>query len=193
MAEKKNITISDDLRHIFPEYLLQDKNYMGFIHMLQENMNIIVEAIEFLKLYSNINGLPEYLLDELARQFNIIEYQFDDDISVKRELINGCMALHHKRGTVAAVEEVVTKVFGNAEVEEWFDYGGQPYHFRIRTSNINSTDEMIARVTDLVSKTQNVRSHLEEVIVEIMQQVNLYHACTVTLITDSTVINVENV
>ena len=94
-------------------------------------------------------------------------------------------------GTAAAVAELVESVFGNGEVEEWFDYDGEPYHFRIRTANINSTDEMVQQITALVGTMKNVRSHLDEVLVEVMQQLHLYNGCVVESVADSTTIGID--
>lgn len=184
--EKKLITLGQEevLKHFVPEFMLHDKNFQGFIYALEHELQLISSYFELILLYVNLGKASEEILDELAWQFNIIEYDKAYPIETKRELVKGCLSIHHKRGTVAAVEDVATKVFGNAEIEEWFDYGGEPYHFRILTENLSSNDEMIEKVEEIVKKTQNVRSHLEEVVVEVMKQTNLYFGCAVEIISD---------
>lgn len=166
-----------DLMRLLPQFMRNDKNTKAFVYAVQSKLIEVASKIEHAQLYSRIAVLAEEVLDELAWQFNVVEYSTDYDISIKRDLIRGCMELHFKRGTVEAVEEVVKKIFDDATIEEWFDYGGSPYYFKIHTSNTSATDEMIQEVTRIVKETQNVRSYLEAVIIEIIQSMNLYVGC----------------
>lgn len=175
-----------DFIRLLPQFMRDDRNAQAFAYAVQSQIISVSLAIEHARIYSRIDSLSEAILDELAWQFNVVEYRNEYDISIKRELIKGCMEAHYKRGTVVAVEEVVRKIFGDAEVEEWFDYGGLPYRFKIRTSNTGATDEMIQEVTRIVKETQNVRSYLEEVIVEIIQNMSLYIGCKVIIMDDVT-------
>ncbi len=45
------------------------------------------------------------------------------------------MAVHTFRGTPYAVEQVIQTYFGDGEVSEWFEYGGQPGMFKVVTTN----------------------------------------------------------
>lgn len=168
-----------ELAKLLPLFMRDDKNAQAFAYAVESQIKSVTAKIAEAKLYSRIDSLSEEVLDELAWQFNIVEYKKDFDISIKRSLVKGCMEMHHKRGTVEAVEDIVKKLYGdNAEIEEWFNYGGEPYHFKIRTVNTSATDEMIAEITALIRDTQSVRSHLEAVIIDIMQNMSIYVGCT---------------
>ena len=65
-------------------------------------------------------------------------------------------------GTPAAVEELVTAVFGDGKVEEWFEYGDEPFYFRI-TVNAAPTPDMISYLDSMIGKVKNTRSHLRAV------------------------------
>lgn len=177
-----------DLLRLIPQFMRDDRNAQAFAYAVNSKIAEVTYAIMHAKIYTRIDSLSEEILDELAWQFNVVEYRSEYDISIKRELIKGCMQLHYKRGTVAAVEEAVRKIFGDATVEEWFDYGGQPYHFKVRTSNIGATDEMIQEVTKIVKEAQNVRSFLEEVVIEIIQSMQMYIGCKVIIMDDVTLL-----
>lgn len=163
-----------DLERVIPAFMREDENFQGFMYALENEMKRIFTSIDLIKLYTNLDGIAEDILDEIAWQFNIPEYEKTFDIETKRALINGCMSIHHKRGTVSAVQEVAAKLFGNAEIEEWFEYGGEPYHFKVTTTNISSSDEMLDLLTRIIKSTQNVRSHLEQVIIEVMNMMEMY-------------------
>ena len=183
------MTLNDvNLFRLLPQFMQDDRNSQAFVYALQKQLNKVSASIVHAKIYSRIDSLSEELLDELAWQFNVVEYKSEYDISIKRSLIKDAMIIHHRRGTVAAVEEVVTNIYGNATVEEWFDYGGEPYHFRVKTENPSSTDEMIRDLERIIKETQNVRSHLEAVIVELMQSMNLYVGCRVIIMDEVSLI-----
>lgn len=173
-----------DFMRLLPQFMRDDRNTKAFVYAVQSKIVEVSLAIENARFYSRIDSLTDEVLDELAWQFNVAEYRNDYDISIKRDLIRRCMELHYKRGTVEAVEEAVKKIFGEAEVDEWFNYGGSPYHFKIRTSNTNVTDAMIQEITRIVKETQSVRSYLEEVVVEIMQSMSMYVGCRVIIMDD---------
>ena len=175
-----------DLLRLLPQFMRDDKNAKAFAYAVGSQIKSVTAAIVHTKIYSRIDSLSDEVLDELAWQFNVVEYRKEYDISIKRELIKGCMELHYKRGTVASVIDVVEKIYGSARIEEWFEYGGQPYHYKIYTSNIQSNDEMIQELMKIVKEAQNVRSWLEEVIIEIMESMQLYVGCKVIIMDDVT-------
>lgn len=176
---------------ILPTALADDPRTKALSYALNREMQKLIEYCQNISVYATIDTLPEQILDLLAVELNTQYYDDSLSIRIKRNLIKNSLKWYMNTGTLAAVEEAVSAVFGNGEVKEWFDYGGKPYHFKIHTSNINTTDEMIRQVTDIVSSIQNVRSQLEEVIVEVMQQVQLYHGCVVEVIVDSITIGIE--
>lgn len=163
-----------DLERFLPAFMREDKNFQGMIYALEKELKRINECNNLIKLYINIDNIDEHILDELAWQFNVPEYDVQYSVDIKRSIIKDCLSIHHRRGTVSAVKEVAEKIFGNAEIQEWFDYGGQPFHFKVSTTNISSDDEMIARFIKTVQETQNVRSHLDEVTIEVINSLDLF-------------------
>ena len=164
-----------DLLEFLPKYMQQDKTAQGIAYALTIELKKIINQIEKVSIYSRIDELDETMLDELAWQFNIPEYISTLDIFQKRALVKGCMKTHRERGTVAAVEKVIEDVFGNGYVEEWFDYDlDKPYHFRVRTGNVSVNDSMVAEFEKIIKSTQNLRSVLDEVIIETSHEMNTY-------------------
>lgn len=176
---------------ILPEALASDPKTKALSYALNRAMQRLLGYCQNIGVYNTIDTLTEQILDLLAVELNTQYYDDSLDIKVKRSLIKNTLNWYMNTGTPAAVTELVKAVFGSGNIEEWFEYGGQPYCFKIYTSNINTTDEMIQQVTDLVGKIQNVRSHLEEVVVEVMQKLNLFHGCVVEVVADSTTIGID--
>lgn len=175
-----------ELDKMLPLFMREDKNFKAICRALEGEFKLLYEQTNLIKLYANIDNLPEEILDELAWQFNAIEYNKSYSIDVKRELIKTCLSTHHRRGTVAAVEEIAAKIFGNATVSEWFEYGGEPFHFKVYTANVSTSDEMITEFNRVIKQTQNIRSHLEEVIAETIDEMDLFFGCAVCVDDDIT-------
>lgn len=182
---------NSDITKILPDALASDAKTVALGYALNKAMQRLMDYCKNIGVYNTIDTLPKEMLDLLAVELNTQYYDASRGINLKRSLIKNTLVWYMNTGTPAAVTELVEAVFGNGEIKEWFEYGGTPYCFKIYTSNINTTDDMIQQVTELVGRIQNVRSHLEEVVVEVMKQLHLYHGCVVEVIADSTTIGID--
>lgn len=166
-----------DVLEFLPQYMRHDKTAQGIAYATTKIFNeYVINNIEKCGIYYRIDKLDEKMLDKLAWQFNVPEYIPTLSLSTKRNIIKNCIETHRQRGTVAAVEKVVESVFGNGYVEEWFDYNGEPYHFKVHTSNVSANDSMIEEFENIVASTQNVRSVLEAIVVETVLEMNTYQS-----------------
>lgn len=95
--------------------------------------------------------------DTLQENFKAIE--------VKRRTIRDSIQVHRRLGTKYAVEKALGAVYPGTKVEEWFEYGGDPYKFRvvIGATEAGITADRQAAVLDRVRFYKNLRSHLEAI------------------------------
>lgn len=68
-------------------------------------------------------------------------------------------------GTKAAVERAISAIYPNTQVLEWFEYGGEPYHFKLHIdiSKESGDKDKPLRVLERVNFYKNLRSHLDVV------------------------------
>ncbi len=118
-----------------------------------------------LSIYPRIGRLDEALLDILAHDFKVDWWDSDYTLEEKRRTLEGSWQVHKTLGTKAAVEKAITAIFPNTTIEEWFEYGGEPYHFRlsIELGGEHLDREKQARVLERVGFYKNLRSHLDSV------------------------------
>ena len=117
---------------------------------------------DLLLIYPAIDDLPEALIDHLAEQMHVEEYDDNSDLSVKRQQVKESFLLHKFKGTKYAVQRAVATVYQSAKVEEWPTYSGEPYHFRI--SGITAPIEdgaVVNKLVRLVNAYKNTRSWLD--------------------------------
>ena len=112
-----------------------------------------------------LDELDEQMVELLSNQFHVDFYDPKLSLEDKRDLVRDAISWHKRKGTASAVEEVAKKVYRDAHVVEWFEYGGEPYYFRI-LQDISLDDEdtgkdMLDRLRSAVAESKNARSWLE--------------------------------
>jgi phage tail P2-like protein len=164
-----------NITDILPEALASDPNVIAVGYAIQQGVRRLVEYCQNISVYATISSAPDDVLDMLAVELNTQYYDDTLDIETKRKLVANTLIWYSKSGTPAAVEELVSTVFGEGEVEEWFHYGGNPYYFKINT-NALLTEDMITQFSDMIQYVKNARSRIDaiEVCRDLHQDV---HAC----------------
>lgn len=161
------------LMEFLPAWMRTDENAKALAYAVEKQLERLVSQFSALVIYAAIDTQSDAILDELGWQFNVPEYSSDLPIATKRALIKSAILTHKQRGTVAAVERIVSDIFGDGWVEEWFEYDGDAYHFRVHTSNVSAGDQEAAYFESVVASSQNVRSYLEAVIIESVMEMDL--------------------
>lgn len=83
------------------------------------------------RLFCDIDEASEEALDALAVELQTPLYKNDYPLTVKRQIVKNSMLYYIRSGTCCAVEELLADIYQGAEVEEWFEYGGEPNYFRV--------------------------------------------------------------
>lgn len=135
--------------------------------ILQEKRRIMVQA-EQTRTMAMIDMAPEIILDVLAVELRTPAYSEDFPIETKRTLIRGTLTFYKRLGTPEAVNWVIQAIFGNGSIEEWFDYDGDPHHFRVSVNNDGTFTSMdsLGDFLRLVSSVKRLSSWLDTITVE---------------------------
>lgn len=164
-----------ELLDILPAGIKKDVNVRCLSYALKQAMARLLKYETQTYTFNFIDQLPERILDVLAVEFCVPYYLQDMEIDLKRELIKSAMMWHSRAGTVGAVLDLAKLIFGESVVEEWYDYGGEPYHFQIATDALLN-ELLLGRFTEVLKNIKNVRSWMDSVKVHREADVG-YHAC----------------
>ena len=146
------------LKEILPQSL-EDEKVNGIIAAVDELFGETERDTHLLALYERLDELPTAVLNLLAWQYHVDFFKYDMTDEVKRNLIRQSIAWHRIKGTPTAVEEMVTAIYATAEVEEWYTYDGEPFHFRVNIFGEAVTDaEILKDLQTAVYAVKNVRS-----------------------------------
>ena len=179
--------MSKELRHtslldILPQNLLRDEQIKAAAQALDAELQKITEATKEALLLPRLDELPEAVIDLLAWQWHVDFYEPSMSLETKRQLVRESIAWHRLKGTKAAVEKMVQAVFRGGVVMEWFEYGGEPYHFRVDIlSAPQITAENTARLLNVINASKNIRSWLDEITYRCDLQDSLHYAAAPTL------------
>lgn len=156
-----------DILRTLPPVLKKDKCFAALGEVIAEQLVKNRELSDRTIIYPAIDKLSEDVLDALAYDLNVSWYDYEGSLSEKRKTIQECMQVHQYKGTKYAVETALRSVYETVSVTEWFEYGGEPYHFKVIIYDSSNDKEKRARVLAKVQYYKNLRSVLEETIFEI--------------------------
>lgn len=155
------INIQDSqIVQILPEYLSERASVQAVSFALSQAVKKLIKYCENISVFAVVDMASDHVLDRLAMELNTQYYNDSLPIQTKRNLVKNTMVWYMSAGTPQAVEELVIKVFGKGEVKEWFQYGGEPFFFKILT-NAPMDQNSIKQFTEMITRIKNTRSHLE--------------------------------
>ena len=156
---------SEQAMQILPQVLAQDPRAAALARCAAVMMQRLFEQADLARVFPRVDQLPESLLDILAWDFKVDWWDYGLSIEQKRATLRDNWYVHRHLGTPASVKTALGAIFQDVRIEEWYDYGGKPYHFRLHIA----ADEAVldgavyARVMALVEYYKNLRSVLDSV------------------------------
>lgn len=154
----------ENLLFSLPAVLGSSSNTSALADAIASALAARVAEINAVKIYPQIDKLPEPLLDILANDFKVDWYDFNADIEEKRRLIKSSFSVHRNIGTYGASLRAVQSVYPGSEIREWFDYGGEPGNFKVAVPNIAFLYENINRIISVLGYAKRLSARLEEMI-----------------------------
>lgn len=176
-----NDIYSIDFTRSLPPVLKNDPKMIALAQTIAEQLQVTARQIEKNIIYARIDELDEQTLDVLAYDLHVDWYDYSYPIEVKRQTIKDSVKVHRKLGTKYAVETALGAVFPGTKVQEWFEYGGKPYTFRV-IIGVTTEGLTAARQTEVLNRIRfykNLRSHLEAISYEVEKETTIHVAAAV--------------
>lgn len=151
----------DNLLSVFPLSLTEDTNIEALATSMAEAFEARLKDLIKVLLYPRIDEMPEDLLDILAYDYKVDWWDPNYTLEEKRKTLKESWFVHKTLGTPAAVKRAISAVYPDTTLEEWFDYGGEPYHFRlwINLTEDDVDSDRMRRVLARLQYYKNLRSH----------------------------------
>ncbi|MCM1223110.1 MAG: phage tail protein I [Lachnospiraceae bacterium] len=152
-----------DILRLLPEFMRKDGAVIGLATAINELIKEPGARVKTARVWDKIDELTDAELDELAYELDIDWYSKTLPIENKRALIKSADLIHSRRGTKWAVEQVLIDIFGSGTVIEWYDYNGDPFHFRVSTDYPLENQDIIERFRAAIAVAKPCRAVLDSI------------------------------
>lgn len=148
---------------LLPLFMRNEADDVAFARTLDPLIKEIGDKVRLCSDWGVVDDLPEEFLDALAWELDIDWYDKAADIEVKRALIKSADKVHAHHGTKSAVTQVVKDFYGDAEVKEWFEYGGEPGHFKVSVAGMDVHVTIPEEFLNAVNRTKRQSAIMDDV------------------------------
>ena len=151
---------------ILPPNLGDDKNIVAAAKSIDAINQHSTSKLPTGILVSNIDQLTDNILNVMAWQWYLENFDVNWPEKTKRDAIKQSLTWHRKKGTKAIVQDVIDKLFAKCMVEEWYGYNGKPYMFRLKGSldDIKIIAPKKNEIIYVINSVKNVRSWLDYIV-----------------------------
>jgi hypothetical protein len=164
VSTRHNTLITDDITSPtipgLPEVVSQNPSFNASIKNFDAALQAFLEQLDTLLIKPRFMQLSSDLINELAVEFRPPAYDQGGvtwqslPLWQRQAMIATACYDNAHLGTPASVQKLVNQIFGNAVVQEWWEYGGQPYRFRVLIpgSSHNISQSVILNAAILATK-----------------------------------------
>lgn len=163
-----------DIAKLLPAFMRDDAAVKGLSVPLSDMVHEISATLDLLSTWDHLYNLPESELDELAWEINLLWYNKAASMDIKRSIVRNGFLTHSKLGTKWAVENVIATYFGVGIIREWWEYAGNPGHFKVLSTNPTITNERLDEFLLLLEKTKRMTAKLDGVFITLTNRLYLF-------------------
>lgn len=166
---------NSDYSEIFPENLKKYKNLRAFSNVIEKILKeYVLFDSEKISIFYTLEFQKDKVLDEIAWWLNVDNYSTALDREIKISLIKGAYWINANKGTKKAVIDQLKKLNYTIDIQEWFEYKGKPFTFRLVTKKQNNNPDEIKKIVQLIDSYKNVRSILDSIVISTEKEQKIY-------------------
>lgn len=151
-----------DIEALLPDSISEDKKAKAIAEAVTNQLLEINRNINQILIWDDISKHDDNTLLNLAWQMHTDIYDTSFGKQTRVNLINDSVNWHKVRGTPYAVRRALYNVYSSGYVEEWYEYGGEPYHFRVAgISDALNNDDDLKKLEMLIASSKNCRSWID--------------------------------
>lgn len=159
---------------IMPEDLAEQTEIQAFAYAVGRQVEKLLAYADGARTYAAIYAVPEKVLDLLAVELRTPYYDENFSLPTKRALIQETILFYTQMGTPAATEKIVSSIFGRGYIKEWFEYNGEPHHFRVIVENMEAVEKLLGEFLNVLRAVKRLSSWLDSVTVLQRHEHHLY-------------------
>ena len=131
-------------------------------YALSNAVSRLCEYARKTQVTSNIDQLSEEILDYLALELRVQYYTQTMTREQKVNIIKSVLPWYMHSGTKSSIAGMLAAIYSESLVTEWFEYNGEPYHFKVSINNKNVFNQSdFSEFLSIIQNTKNARSILD--------------------------------
>lgn len=151
------------LTSLLPAHLSGEVSTQAYAFALREQLRKMLSLTARACIWTQLDRLDSQTCDAVAAELRTPNYDDTYPIETRRALVAGTIGYYVRAGTPAALTDAVGAIFGDGEIEEWFVYGGDPFLFRVSTTNPAITDANVSKFEEACNNVKRLTAHLDGV------------------------------
>ena len=132
----------------------------AFCYAIDKQLQRLSRLARKLNVWSDLDHADPKHYDMMALTIDAPYYRSDLDDLQKLTVLKRSAELHKYAGTVKGVEGLITSIFDESSFIPWYEYNGDPYHFKIQT-NAQRTPELDRMFLNMLYGIKAARSQLD--------------------------------
>lgn len=141
---------------------LQNIENQCFAYALDRQIKRLVTLARQLTVWSDLDNVDPKYYDYMAMCIQAPYYKSEYSNKKKLELIKGAIASHRFAGSERAIAQLLDSIFERAIFIPWYEYGGEPYQFRVKVYDV-LTEDATTMLLDILQKVKAARSVMQEI------------------------------
>lgn len=141
---------------------LQNIENECFAYAFDRQIKKLHALAQKLTIWSDIDNADPKYYDHMAITIRAPYYKSEYGKKQKLKLIKAALESRIYAGTMKSVEDLLSRSILNAKFVPWYDYGGEPYHFKIETSD-DPKEEARALFANMLQRVKAARSIIDGV------------------------------
>ena len=132
------------------------------------------DEIQVISTLAQPKMVDESFLPYLAHTYQVAFWSNELTTDEKRAIIDSSISLSRKKGTLFALKDVLKRLNIDIKLQEWFEYNGLPYHFKIDVDFISrpAGKEELRLIEEFIEIYKNEKSVLELISVKLKSDLN---------------------
>lgn len=151
---------------ILPEHLARPLEVQAYAYALHRQMVKLCDMADATRIYAAIQSAPDEILDYLAAELRTPCYDMNFSTQVKRSLILSTLPYYMRMGTTTMVNSIITTIFGNGRIKEFFEYDGAPHHFKVQITGAEATTRPTSEFREVLEQVKRKSQWLDAVELE---------------------------
>jgi P2-related tail formation protein len=147
-------------RSLPPNLQTTENECLGYA--VDRQVERFVKLAQKLTIWSDVDNADARYLDQMAMTIRAPYYKSEYDEDTKRALIKSAIETRRSAGTRKSVELLLSKAYSNSTYLPWYEYGDEPYYFKVVTDEA-MTEDISELFANALSGAKAARSQIRSV------------------------------